>query len=575
MRELDGKSLITGDFVLVTGDVVTNMVLGPALKEHRARRAKDKNAIMTMVLRQGAVAHRSMDRGDKAIFVVDKATSRCLHYERLPPHATKPYLDIPPEVLADSAEMDIRTDLLDCAIDICSPDVPALFTENFDYGHIRGNFVHGILNDHELYGKTIYCHIVEKAYVARVRSLQTYDAVSRDIVSRWVYPMCIDHNLYGDHDYTYYRTSIYKESGVQLARSSEVQRGSVIGAETTIGENTVVKETILGRRCKVGDDVVLEGAYIWDDVTIGSGSSIGKAIIASGVVIGNNVKILPGAIISHNVKIADGQTVYGNLALTNYTDKDGQTKHDPHGVGTTGLGHIYDESESDSDELDRIHASQLVRPSSSLSDSSDYSVASSVSSLHTSPYARRRPSPGPSEPGDDGPEFFRDAHSYLLHGMQSSYPVEAVALELTSLRMSANAGFDVVRRATSTALVNYAVQVAQNKPPAQSIPGIIHPWKVLFTRMVFSEADQVDLLLELQRASVGQEQGGGIFFAAMKALYEVDIASEEAILKWSVDGRGTGGEMASVRGTADKFVTWLKEAEEESDDEDEEESDDE
>lgn len=60
MRELDGKSLITGDFLLITADVVTNMVIGPALQEHRARRAKNKDAIMTMVLREADSTHRTM-----------------------------------------------------------------------------------------------------------------------------------------------------------------------------------------------------------------------------------------------------------------------------------------------------------------------------------------------------------------------------------------------------------------------------------------------------------------------------------------------------------------------------------
>ena len=49
LREIDIKDIIKSDFVLVSGDVVSNMDLGAALKAHRARRDKDKNALMTMV----------------------------------------------------------------------------------------------------------------------------------------------------------------------------------------------------------------------------------------------------------------------------------------------------------------------------------------------------------------------------------------------------------------------------------------------------------------------------------------------------------------------------------------------
>ena len=49
LRELDVKGVISGDFVLVTGDVVTNMDLGAAMARHRARKAADADAIMTLV----------------------------------------------------------------------------------------------------------------------------------------------------------------------------------------------------------------------------------------------------------------------------------------------------------------------------------------------------------------------------------------------------------------------------------------------------------------------------------------------------------------------------------------------
>lgn len=35
----------------------------------------------------------------------------------------------------------------DCFIDICSPEVLSLFTDNFDYQHLRRHFVKGLLVD--------------------------------------------------------------------------------------------------------------------------------------------------------------------------------------------------------------------------------------------------------------------------------------------------------------------------------------------------------------------------------------------------------------------------------------------
>jgi NDP-sugar pyrophosphorylase family protein len=53
LRDLDARDLITGDFLLVHGDLVSNLPIDAALAAHRARRIADKNAIMTMILRSG------------------------------------------------------------------------------------------------------------------------------------------------------------------------------------------------------------------------------------------------------------------------------------------------------------------------------------------------------------------------------------------------------------------------------------------------------------------------------------------------------------------------------------------
>ena len=49
LRIIDQRDIIKSDFVLVSGDTVSNLSLAPVLEAHRERRASDKNAIMTMV----------------------------------------------------------------------------------------------------------------------------------------------------------------------------------------------------------------------------------------------------------------------------------------------------------------------------------------------------------------------------------------------------------------------------------------------------------------------------------------------------------------------------------------------
>lgn len=57
LREMDEKQLLVADFILVQGDLVSNAKLTKALEEHKTRREKDKNAIMTLVLKQASPSH--------------------------------------------------------------------------------------------------------------------------------------------------------------------------------------------------------------------------------------------------------------------------------------------------------------------------------------------------------------------------------------------------------------------------------------------------------------------------------------------------------------------------------------
>ena len=99
----------------------------------------------------------------------------------------------------------------------CILQVPALFTENFDYQDIRTDFVHGILTS-DLLGKSIYVHIIAEEYAARVRSTQLYDSIAKDIIARWTFPMVPDSNFHASQTYRHRRGNVYLERDVVLSR---------------------------------------------------------------------------------------------------------------------------------------------------------------------------------------------------------------------------------------------------------------------------------------------------------------------------------------------------------------------
>lgn len=59
MRDIYTHGIITTDFVLVTGDLVSNVKIDEVVRLHKERRKHNKDAIMTMVVKPSGVAHRT------------------------------------------------------------------------------------------------------------------------------------------------------------------------------------------------------------------------------------------------------------------------------------------------------------------------------------------------------------------------------------------------------------------------------------------------------------------------------------------------------------------------------------
>ena len=144
MRDIYTRGLVTSDFVLVMGDLVSNIRIDEVVRVHKERRKTNKDAIMTMVVKESGVRHRtrfvcsissiflgvrdyslscSRARGESSVFVLDSKTSECLHYEHIQGSPRTTTITIPREILTAHPEVDIRNDLIDCYIDVCSVEV--------------------------------------------------------------------------------------------------------------------------------------------------------------------------------------------------------------------------------------------------------------------------------------------------------------------------------------------------------------------------------------------------------------------------------------------------------------------
>ena len=580
MRDLDSRDLIAGDFVFVFGDVVSNIAIEPALVKHRARREKDKNAIMTMVLREVNVGHRIKRKDRQPAFIIDPDRDRCLHYEEIGSGRAEGHrINFDPELLTSHDTVEIRTDLIDCNIDICTPDVLGLWSDNFDYTNTRQSFLSGVLKDYELNGKTVHTHIVSDNYAARAKNMRMYDAINRDIIGRWTYPLCPDSNLVEDQSYQLARGSIFKEDGVSLARTSIVFKRVVLGQGTSIWERSTVGNSTLGRWWRIGNDALISASYIWNNVTIGNGTKVRQAIVADEAVIGDNCVIEPGALVSFGVRIADNTIVPSNCRIIRDSSKvrDSSNQTDTALVGNGGEGTHYKPDSDDESDTSNDFGEGISR--TALSESSASELSETESEFGQSPDRSRRSSfrSDISEESTPNRNFRTEETANVLNGLQKGELPANIFLELNARRMGVNASQHEVRHVVSTAFMKRISNLISVENPRrltiqEAVSEVFTRYQELVNRIIFDKdkrqkPDQIDFLLLVQKEALGRTKGDSLLPFITKEVYDLELIEEDGILQWWEDPRSTEGEMAGVRKLTEPFIIFLREAEEEEDEE--------
>ncbi|MEW5304708.1 MAG: hypothetical protein WDW36_007300 [Sanguina aurantia] len=349
LRSVDERNIIKSDFILVSADTVSNMQLGPVLAAHMKRRAEDKNAIMTMVMKPIRHPLQRLRLGDSELIVtLDSTTNRLLKYTETDGRRAGAPVMLDAALFSERDCVQVRSDLMDSHISICAPEVLMLFSDNFDYQNVKRDFVTGVLSEEEL-GHKLYVHELGSEYAARIHNLRSYDAVSRDIMQRWVYPFVPDTNLLHAPDgsgasgltsYSYARGQRYVEEGVSVARHAHVGEDVCAGAGTSIGEYARVAQSVIGRNCRIGANVSLLGCYIQDNVTIHDGAQLRFSMVCERAVVRPGAVLNPGSIVSYGVVIGSKHSVqsYSHLSLCKQREATGNASDDELEYSSVALG---------------------------------------------------------------------------------------------------------------------------------------------------------------------------------------------------------------------------------------------
>lgn len=584
LRDVDAKSLVRSDFVLVYGDVVSNIDISQAVQEHRHRRKMEKNiSVMTMIFKESSPGHRSRCEEDDVIVAMDSKTQRVLHYQKT--QGLKK-LQFPMNIFHSSSDaFEIRHDLLDCHMSICSPQVAELFTDNFDY-QTRNDFVRGILVNEEILGNQIHMHVTKDGYGVRVSNLLMYDSVSSDLVRRWVYPLTPEANFTDQEgrSCTYSRHNVYRGSGVSLGHGSQMEENVLIGCDTNIGTNCRISNSVIGNSCTIGDNVVLDYAYIWNNVHIASNVTISQSVVCDRVNVKEGVKLNTQCVLAYNVVIGpnislpegtvvsmhqpeeeeeddDDEFLSDDAEVCHSKDKSKQKVFNPAEVGEEGKGYIWKASLDDTEDEELSHClwGLVLNP-----DPESESEASEVEDADDPVI--------PSPEMDDVKVFQLEVLGTLQRGLEENIGCDNLVLEINSLKYAYNISLKEVMQILTRVVLDYPFQ--QQGPelsPSQYVAlllPLLKKWAPVFKNYVKRAQDHLDCLSAFEEHFLEQESYWAAMVKVLMNMYQLEILEEELILRWFSQGATTdkSRQLRKNQGLQ-KFIQWLKEAEESSEEE--------
>ncbi|KAJ1952784.1 translation initiation factor eIF-2B epsilon subunit, GEF [Linderina pennispora] len=150
-------------------------------------------------------------------------------------------------------------------------------------------------------------------YAAGIADTAAYDAISRDLIGRWAYPLCPDSNPVDGPSYTYHRGAVYKASSVFLGRESRVEHHVVLGPNSYVADFATVSDSVLGVSCRIDEGAVVRGSYLF------AGSTIGKNSVVERAMLGERVTVLDNVVIERGCIIGDDVTIGPNVRIKAFT----------------------------------------------------------------------------------------------------------------------------------------------------------------------------------------------------------------------------------------------------------------
>lgn len=338
LREVDKKNLVQSNpFILMSGDVVTNANLSHVLQEFKVRHKQDNSSIMTCVFQKvGPTTHLRPPTSDLIVGIDPSRENRILVYDD---HPLSSKTSIPCSFFASHSQVQLHHDLVDVGIYICSPQVLARFSDEFDYRDVRREFItNTVAEEEEGLQHKLHAHILPaQEYAGRLFDYGSYHQVSKDLLKRWCYPVVPD-NLPNGYEqtarYALQRQYLYKEQRepTKVGPSSAIVGPGMMGSNSHIGRDSSITGCVIGNDVWIDDNVTLRDCHLWEGVRVEQGATVVESILADGVTVKQGVTVSRGCIVGEGCVIGTNVVLPEFTRITKSVDTDGDDDDDVFGA---------------------------------------------------------------------------------------------------------------------------------------------------------------------------------------------------------------------------------------------------
>ncbi|KAJ8611851.1 hypothetical protein CTAYLR_005794 [Chrysophaeum taylorii] len=525
LRELDQRGVVKSDpFIMVSGSSACAIDgLEKVVAAHAERKKKNPEATLTVVLREGGrrAAERIRPTLKDDLVVAYEADTRRVVAWHDPDSWSTACVELPLKVLGGGA-VEVRRDLVDTGVDVCSPEVLWRYSENFDYQN-RRDFVANEVANLEL-GQRAHAYVLEGpgyAYGARLEDPRGIDAVAQDVLGGWAGP----------------------PPPIGRRPRNAIVVASFVSPTTIVGDGCEISRSVIGEDVVLGDGAKLSHAHVASGCRVGNRVHITRAILGRGVVVGDDAVVPRGCVLAHGV--APG------TILAEYTRLPGPEEEED-----DDIANLRATAPGGDPELERRKA-DLWRD-----DWGDDDRGEEEEEEEENP---------PAESWSTASNLFaKTVRDMVISGYKAGSPVDSMLMELNCYKLSENRTFLDAAPAALDAVLAIAFEPlapgASTMALVRALKNQIDHWTPLLAKLVGDDPDDQAHSLSSLATDLAHVHAPlanpDVFRATLQLLYDADVLTDEAILEFAA--LNANNPLVASPQVA-SFLAWLEEEDEDDD----------